>query len=122
MVTAGNRNDCTQAEAVIGKIRVPGRTTSSRTRATPPARSGPTSAGVGSRPPSPNEPTNFVGRKWRRERPCAFGKTAYGRRNVVERCFHRFKQWRGIALHYDERPDRYLAAITLACTLVRLDQ
>lgn len=46
---------------------------------------------------------------------------AYRRRNVVERCFHRLKQWRGIATRYDKRPDRYLAAITLASTLIWLD-
>ena len=44
-----------------------------------------------------------------------------GTRNVVERCFHRLKQWRGIATRYDKRPDRYLAAITLANTLSWLD-
>ncbi|MET9346150.1 IS5/IS1182 family transposase, partial [Streptomyces termitum] len=43
-------------------------------------------------------------------------------RNVVERCFHRLKQWRGIATRYDKRPDHYLAAITLASTLIWLDQ
>ncbi|MBQ1101102.1 transposase [Streptomyces sp. b94] len=37
---------------------------------------------------------------------------------VVERCFHRLKQWRGIATRYDKHPDRYLAAITLASTLI----
>ncbi|GAO13013.1 hypothetical protein TPA0598_16_00170 [Streptomyces lydicamycinicus] len=46
----------------------------------------------------------------RRERPCGFDKAVYRRRNVVERCFHRLKQWRGIATRYDKPPDRYLAA------------
>ncbi|MER8226283.1 transposase [Streptomyces sp. NPDC094143] len=50
-----------------------------------------------------------------------FDKAAYRRRNVVERCFHRLKQWRGIATRYDKRSDRYLAAITLASTLIWLE-
>ncbi|MGW4723876.1 hypothetical protein [Streptomyces sp. NPDC004291] len=41
--------------------------------------------------------------------------------NVVERCFYRLEQWRGIATRHDRRPDRYLAAVTLAGTLIRLD-
>jgi transposase len=30
-------------------------------------------------------------------RPPTFDKQLYKRRNVVERCFNRLKQWRGIA-------------------------
>jgi transposase len=42
------------------------------------------------------------------------------RAQLGERCFPRFKQWRGIVTRYDTHPDRYLAAITLASTLVWL--
>ncbi|MFB7952766.1 transposase [Streptomyces sp. NPDC056045] len=38
--------------------------------------------------------------------PAPADKNAYRRRNVVERCFHRLKQWRGIATRYDKHPDR----------------
>lgn len=41
---------------------------------------------------------------------------AYWWRNIVAR-LHRLEQWRGIAIRYDERPHRYLAA----STLIRLD-
>ncbi|MGA5648810.1 transposase [Streptomyces seoulensis] len=64
----------------------------------------------------------LAGRRRRREQPCGFDRAAYRRRNVVERCFHRLKQWRGIATRYDKHPDRYLAAITLASTLIWLDR
>ncbi|MGI5484857.1 hypothetical protein [Streptomyces lavendofoliae] len=37
-------------------------------------------------------------RRRRRERPCAFDKAVYRRRNVVERRFHRLKQSRGAAV------------------------
>ncbi|SCE04429.1 Transposase DDE domain-containing protein [Streptomyces sp. TverLS-915] len=33
------------------------------------------------------------------------------RRNVVERCFNRFKQWRGIATRYDEAAESCQAAV-----------
>ncbi|MGG7568875.1 transposase [Streptomyces sirii] len=51
-----------------------------------------------------------------------FDKDAYRRRNVVERCFHRLKQWRGIATRYDKHPDRCLATIAVASPLIWLDQ
>ncbi|MGX1854259.1 hypothetical protein [Streptomyces sp. NPDC055299] len=37
-------------------------------------------------------------------------------------CFHRLTQWRGTATRYEQHPDRYFAAITLASTLISLDQ
>ncbi|MGW8760888.1 transposase [Streptomyces sp. NPDC055815] len=61
------------------------------------------------------------GRRRRRGQPCGFDADAYRRRNVVERCFHCLKQWRGIAARYAKRPDRYLAAVTLAGALIWLD-
>jgi transposase len=36
-------------------------------------------------------------------RPPAFDPNSYRRRNVVERCINRLKQWRGIATRYDKR-------------------
>lgn len=61
----------------------------------------------------PERVDQLAGRRRRRERPCGSDRVAYRRRNVVERCFHRLKQWRGITTRYDKRPDRYLAVITL---------
>jgi transposase len=51
-------------------------------------------------------------------RPPAFDKQVYKRRNVVERCFNRLKQWRGIATRYDKTAESYQAAITLASLLM----
>ncbi|WAM20099.1 hypothetical protein OYT95_39145 (plasmid) [Rhodococcus sp. JS3073] len=39
-------------------------------------------------------------------------------RNVVERCFNKLKQWRGIAMRSDKTARAYRAAITLAATLI----
>jgi transposase len=51
-------------------------------------------------------------------RPPAFDKQFYKQRNVVERCFNRLKQWRGIATRYDKTVESYQAAVTLASLLM----
>ncbi|WP_331725992.1 transposase [Streptomyces sp. NBC_01012] len=51
-------------------------------------------------------------------RPPAFDKQRYRQRNVVERCFNRLKQWRGIASRYDKTAESYQAAVTLASLLL----
>jgi len=51
----------------------------------------------------PERVDQLAGRRRRRERPCGFDPAVYRRRNVVERCFHRLKQWRGIATRYDKQ-------------------
>lgn len=70
----------------------------------------------------PERVDQLAGLARRRERPCVFDKAAYRRRNVVERYFHRLKQWRGVATRYDKHPARYQAAITLASTLIWPDK
>lgn len=51
-------------------------------------------------------------------RPRTFDTNAYKGRNVVERCFNKLKQWRGIATRYDKTASAYLAGLTLAATLI----
>ncbi|MER6471409.1 transposase, partial [Streptomyces collinus] len=51
-------------------------------------------------------------------RPPAFDRDTYKRRNVVERCFNKLKQWRGIATRYDKTTESYQAAVTLAALLM----
>lgn len=53
-------------------------------------------------------------------RPIDFGheqKERYNRRNVVERCFNKLKQWRGITMRSDKTARNYHSAICLAATL-----
>jgi transposase len=50
-------------------------------------------------------------------RPRTFDAEAYKGRNVVERCFNRLKQWRGIATRSDKTARSYLAGLTLAAAL-----
>ena len=52
-------------------------------------------------------------------RPIDFGdqqQERYKDRNVVERCFNKLKQWRGIAMRSDKTARNYRAAICLAAT------
>lgn len=53
-------------------------------------------------------------------RPPAFDAELYKRRNLIERCNNKIKQWRGIATRYDKLPDRYQGGIELVCALIWL--
>jgi transposase len=54
-------------------------------------------------------------------RPPAFDAETYKRRNVVERGINRLKNWRGIAMRSDKTARNYQAGITLAATLIWLN-
>ena len=64
------------------------------------------------------EPADQAGHRKRRGRaggrPPAFDRQAYKRRNTVERCINRLKQWRGIATRYDKTARVYHAALHTA--------
>ncbi|MDJ0514652.1 MAG: IS5 family transposase [Methyloceanibacter sp.] len=64
----------------------------------------------GCRPVIPNNPT--------RKRKHVFDRRAYRQRNVIERTFSRLKDWRRIATRYDKLATNFLAAITLAATII----
>jgi transposase len=46
-----------------------------------------------------------------------FDRIAYRARNLVERLFNRWKQYRAIATRYDKLAERYHAGLTLAAIL-----
>jgi transposase len=50
--------------------------------------------------------------------PRSFDTEAYRRRNVVERCFNKLKNWRAVATRYDKTARSYLGGVTLAATLI----
>lgn len=59
-------------------------------------------------------------RRNRPGRPIDFGdqqRVRYRGRNVVERCFNKPKQWRGIAMRSDKTARNYHAGLCLATTL-----
>jgi transposase len=53
-------------------------------------------------------------------RPPSFDITTYARRNAVERCVNRLKQWRGIATRYEKRAVNYQAAVVIAALMIWL--
>jgi transposase len=53
-------------------------------------------------------------------RPPVFNRDIYRHRNVVERCFNRLKQFRGLATRYDKTAASYTAAVTIASLLLWL--
>jgi len=54
-------------------------------------------------------------------RPLVFDKAIYARRQVVERCINRLKQWRGLATRYEKRARNYRAMLILAAIVVWLE-
>jgi transposase len=53
-------------------------------------------------------------------RPPGFDAEVYKRRNVVERCFARLKQFRGLATRYAKRAAYYQAELTIAAIILWL--
>jgi transposase len=68
----------------------------------------------------PEREDQIAHRRKKPGRPIDFGpdqRERYKGRNVVERCFNRLKQWRGIAMRSDKTARNYHAALCLAATL-----
>lgn len=53
-----------------------------------------------------------------RTKPYPLDRTAYKRRNVIERLFGRLNNWRRIATRYDRLAENYLAAIALVSVVI----
>ena len=51
-------------------------------------------------------------------RPPAFDRDTYKRRNTVERCINKLKQWRGLATRYDKTATIYLAGLHIAAIFI----
>ncbi|WP_241200593.1 IS5 family transposase [Streptomyces sp. ADI92-24] len=130
VVTGGNSNDCTRFTTVMDAIRVP-RIGPGRPRTRPDHVLG--DKGYSSRairawlrrrgiphtiPERADQAGNRARRGRRGGRPPTFDREVYKHRNVVERCFNRLKQWRGIATRYDKTVQSYEAAVTLASLLM----
>jgi transposase len=126
VLTGGNVNDCTQFTAVMAGVRFerpgPGRPRTRPDRVL--ADKGYSSKAIrtylrrrGIRvtiPERRDQRNNRTRRGAKGGRPPVFDKTAYRRRNVVERCFQRLKQFRAIATRYDKTALSYQAMIDLA--------
>ena len=71
--------------------------------------------------PSHSGATSGAQRVARPGRPLVFDKAIYARRNVVERCINRLKQWRGLATRYEKRAFNYRAMLVLASIVLWLE-
>ncbi len=54
-------------------------------------------------------------------RPVTFNSNAYRARNVIERAFNRFKNWRALATRYDKHATIYRGGLILAAALLWLE-
>ncbi len=129
MLTGGNVNDCTQFTRLMAAIRVP-RLGSGRPRvrlghvigdkgySTKAIRAHLRRRGITATTPERRDQVRNRQRRGRRGgRPPVFDKDVYRQRNVVECCFNRLKQWRGIATRYCKAADSFQAAVTLLTPL-----
>ena len=132
VLTGGNVNDCTMFTQVLAGIRMPrpggGRPWTRPARVL--ADKGYSSRAIreylrrrGIAATIPERSDQQANRRRRGRcggRPPAFDPIAYRRRNVVERCFNRLKQYRAIATRYDKTAVSYQGMIDLATLVIWL--
>lgn len=128
ILTPGQAADTSMLTATLGEIRVPG--SRGRPRARPdrvladkgyPSRANRAwlrEHGIAATIPERDD--QIARRRKRRGRPIDLGdqqRIHYRGRNVVERCFNKLNQWRGIAMRSDKLARNYHAGLCLAATL-----
>ncbi len=130
VLTPGQRHDSTQLEAVLDAIRVPRPGGVGRPRKRPDrligdkgysyARCRTALRRRGIAHTIPERDDQRARRAGRPGRKPAFDQAAYRRRNVVERCINRLKQWRGIATRYEKWAATYRAMVVVAALMIWL--
>ncbi len=131
VITAGQRHDSTQLAPVLDGIRVPRPGGRGRPRTRPDrliadkgysyARCRRLLRRRGIAHTIPERRDQRARRAARPGRPLAFDKATYARRNVVERCINRLKQWRGLATRYEKRAVNYRAMVVIAAIVIWLE-
>jgi transposase len=113
-VTAGQRHESTQVEAVMGRVHVP------RPKGRPRRRPKRLAGDKGYSYPRVRRYLRRRGikaviptRKDQRRRP-RFDRAAYRRRNVVERCINWLKERRRLATRFEKLAENFLAMVQLA--------
>lgn len=130
MLSPGHRHDSTQLEPLLDAIRVPRPGGRGRPRSRP-ARliadkgySYPRCRRLLRRRGIPHTiPERSDQRDRRTHRPgrkLGFEPEIYRRRNVVERCVNRLKQWRGIATRFEKQAANYRAMVVVAAIVLWL--
>jgi transposase len=130
VLTAGQRHDSTQLAPLLDAIRVPRPGGAGRPRKRPDRLIGDKGYSYARcrtllrRRGIPHViPERRDQRERRARRPGrkpAFDRAAYRRRNVVERCVNRLKQWRGLATRFEKRAANYRAMVVIAATMIWL--
>ncbi|MFJ8043700.1 IS5 family transposase [Kitasatospora sp. NPDC096147] len=129
VLTPGQAGDAPEFEHVMARIRVPRPV--GRPRTTPEAvladkayssraiRAHLRGRGIRAVIPQPADQIANRKRLGRRGgRPPACDYDTYKRRNTVERCINKLKQWRGLATRYDKTATIYLAGLHLAAIFI----
>jgi transposase len=131
VLTAGQRHESTQLEAVLEAIRVP------RRRGRPRKRPDQVTLDKGDSYPKCRRLLRRLGirhvipeRKDQREqrqkkgqrggRPSRFDRAVYRLRSWAERGVNRLKQWRRVATRYEKRAVCYLGIVHLVCIMIWL--
>jgi transposase len=131
LVSAGQRHEGAHLGAVLDAIRVPrGEGCSGRPRKRPDHLLADRGYGYdahrrllrrrGISHTIPQRRNHRLKKGARAGRPPSFDATLYARRNVVERCVNKLKQWRGIATRYEKRAANYRAAVVIAALMIWL--
>lgn len=124
-LTPGQANDAPAFEDVMGALRVPRAAGRPRTRpvlvladraySSRAIREHLRRRGIRTVIPQPSNQVANRRRKGRRGgRPPAFDREAYKRRNTVERCINRLKNWRGLATRYEKTATAFRAELHIA--------
>jgi transposase len=108
-LTGGQVNDCTQAIALLGECRVEAVLADKGYDSDAIVKHIETSGAKAVIPPKSN-------RKQQRE----YDKELYKKRNRIERCFSRLKQFRRFATRYDKNRACFQAFVAIACSAILL--
>ena len=130
VLTAGQRHDSTQLAVVLDAIRVPRPGGRGRPRQRPDHLIGDKGYSYercrqelrrrGIPYTIPERRDQQERRAGRPGRPLQCDAIRYRRRNVVERCINRLKQWRGLATRYEKRAANYRALVIIAALITWL--
>jgi transposase len=130
VITPGHRHDSTQLQTVLDGIRIPRASGRGRPRTRPDRliadkgysylRCRRVLRQRQIKHTIPERRDQRAQRAARPGRPLVFDKIIYARRNLVERCINRLKQWRGLATRYEKRALNYRALLVLASIVLWL--